>query len=100
LVSSFLNDLNDIQTLLTFKRHNLKHGNDDLILNFFKCFYILYADDTVILAESAPDLQRSLESYKKYCDVWKLKENISKPNTCTVVFSKGRKRQFAFTFLW
>ena len=34
---------------------------------FFKLFTILYADDTVLLAESAEDLQSQLIAFENYC---------------------------------
>ena len=34
---------------------------------FFKLFTILYADDTVLLAESAEDLQSQLNAFENYC---------------------------------
>ena len=52
-----------------------------------KLFIILYADDTVIMAESAADLQKQLDSFSDYCDIWTLKVNVEKSKI--VVFSQG-----------
>ena len=35
---------------------------------FLKLFVVLYADDTVILAETADDLQNALNIYALYCE--------------------------------
>ena len=54
-------------------------------------FLFLYADDTVILAESENGLQRALDSMYDYCVLNKLKVNTSK--TKVVVFSRGKIRK-------
>jgi hypothetical protein len=51
-----------------------------------KLFLLLYADDTVIFAESQQELQQILKLFEHYCNIWKLKVNVSK--TKIVVFSK------------
>ena len=56
---------------------------------FIKFYVLLYADDTVILAESAADLQASLNALCQYAKQWDLKVNLSK--TQIVICSKGRK---------
>ena len=55
-----------------------------------KMFLLLYADDTVVCAESAEDLQKALDAMSEYCDLWKLKINVNK--TKVVVFSRGKIR--------
>ena len=54
---------------------------------YLKLFIILYADDTVIMAESAVDFQKQLDSFSDYCDIWRLKVNVEKSKI--VVFSQG-----------
>jgi hypothetical protein len=34
---------------------------------------MLYADDTILLAESAEDFQVQLNAFDEYCDNWKMK---------------------------
>ena len=46
----------------------------------------MYADDTVLLAESPDDLQTSLLRMQEYCTLYDLKLNISKTNA----FSRGK----------
>ena len=47
---------------------------------------LMYADDTVILANSPKQLQLALDNLKQYCDKWKLIVNINK--TKIMIFSK------------
>ena len=53
-----------------------------------KLFVLLYADDTVIMAESREDLQAQLNVFGEYCKKWKLKVNAEK--TKIFIFSRGR----------
>ena len=62
--------------------------NDDVILIYFKLFILLYADDTVIFGDSAENLQEALNSFKEYCNFWKLTVNVDK--TKVLIISKGR----------
>ena len=48
----------------------------------------MYADHTVLLAESASNLQNMLNLFHEYCFKWKLKEYIDK--TKIMIFPKGR----------
>ena len=52
-----------------------------------KLLLLLYADDIVILSETAEGLQKGLHILKDYCDKWKLIINTSK--TKIMVFRKG-----------
>ena len=54
---------------------------------FFRLFCLLYADDTIILAESAFELQCALNKLNEYCQLWHLNVNASK--TKIVIFSAG-----------
>ena len=46
-----------------------------------------YADDTVILAETAVDLQNALNNYALFYETWELTINGSKTN---FIFARGR----------
>ena len=48
----------------------------------------MYADDTILISESAEDLQYMLNIFANYCNQWKLKINIDKSKI--LIFSKGR----------
>ena len=45
---------------------------------YIKVFLLLYADDTILLAESAVDLQRMSNKFNDYCLQWKLNVNLEK----------------------
>ena len=52
---------------------------------------MLYADDTVIFAENAKELQVALDALADYCSIWKLKINIDK--TKIIRFAKRRSNK-------
>ena len=52
-----------------------------------KLFLLLYADDAVILAQSAEDLQKGLNCLETYCKRYKLTVNTDK--TRIMIFKKG-----------
>ncbi len=57
---------------------------------YMQIFLLLYADDTVILAESELELQRAMNSLFEFCINNKLQINTSK--TKIMVFSRGKIR--------
>ena len=63
--------------------------NTEDIEVFLKLYLLLFADDTVIFAESPEELQTALETMPLYCDTWKLQVNTSK--TKNVVFFQNEK---------
>ena len=63
---------------------------DESLLKYLKLYVLLYADDTVLVAESAEDLQKSITLMKNYCDHWKLNINVAK--TRITIFSRGKTR--------
>ena len=63
---------------------------------FLRIFCLLYADDTLLLAESADELQLALQSLYSYCDIWALKVNLDK--TKVIIFSKGKVRKYKSFF--
>ena len=50
------------------------------------------SDDTIVMAESADELQAALSAVHQYCETWKLSVNTSK--TKVVIFSRGKVRKF------
>ena len=58
--------------------------------NYLHLFLLLYADDTVVLAECPEDLQRALYILNIFCEVWGLDINVSKTK---VIFSRGKIRK-------
>ena len=55
-------------------------------IGMLKLFMLLYADDIIIFANSAVDMQLSLNILNEYCKKWKLK--VNKDNTKIMVFRK------------
>ena len=71
--------------------------SDDTIETYLKLYLLLYADDTVIFAESSSHLQLALNSMSEYCKLWKLTVNSSK--TKVFVFSRGKCRNIPTFYL-
>ena len=68
---------------------NLLSDEDTAI--FVSLYALLYADDTIVLAESEEELQSALVGVYEYCDRWHLKVNVDK--TKIVIFSRGKIRK-------
>ncbi|XP_071508531.1 uncharacterized protein [Diadema antillarum] len=66
-----------------------KEVNEDLFIHLYT---LLYADDTLILADSAEELQLALNALHGYCIDWKLSVNTTK--TKVLIFSRGKVRNF------
>jgi hypothetical protein len=76
------NDINSLEKVETLCADNLHI--------YIKIFALLYADDTIILAETPESLQNALNSFENYCTRWKLKVNLNK--TKVVIFCKRKSR--------
>ena len=66
--------------------------SDGEIIVFIQMYVLLYADDTIILAESPNELQKALDALFDYCKIWDLKVNTEKTNI--VIFSRGKIRVY------
>ena len=70
--------LNDLESFLNKQNLvGLKTISDEIEVKlnlYLKLFILLYADDTAILADSADDLQKQLNSFQEYCKLWKLQK--------------------------
>ena len=53
---------------------------------------LLYADDSIVLAENEHQLQTALDTVHQYCTRYNLSVNLNK--TKIVVFSRGKVRNF------
>ena len=97
LFSLFINDVEDflIEKNVT-GLSTIEKGVEDELFVFLKLFILLYADDTVIMAESATDLQYALDSFFIYCTQWNLTVNVNK--TKILVFSKGPAPKISFKY--
>ena len=67
------------------------HLSDDDVEVFLKLFTLLYADDTIVFAESGFELQSALNAVFDYCQTWHLTVNTSK--TKIVIFSRGKVKK-------
>lgn len=54
------------------------HNCDPAILNDSKLSCLMFADDLIIMSQSASGLQNSLNNLEKYCTEWGLEVNLSK----------------------
>ena len=87
--------LKDFQQTLGETYSGLNKLSESLQLEletFMKLYVLLYADDTIILAETAQELQLALHGLNDYCKKWALKINVSK--TKIVIFSRGKVRKY------
>ena len=89
LFSLFLNDLNEFLAskyngLQLLSENINKSLSDDDTDVFLKLYMLLYADDTVILAESATELQNALDGMSEYCNIWGLQVNAAKTKIVVV----------------
>ena len=74
LFALYLSDLEEYLSENSIK--HLEFLNENCIqYMYFKLFLLLYADDTVIFAESAEDFQAALNIFEEYCSEWKLSIN-------------------------
>ena len=83
LFSIFLNDFtlhlsNKYSGLSSISKLCSDLLSDDDIEVFIRLFALLYADDTIILAETEQDLQKGLNGLFEYCNQWQLKVNVEK----------------------
>ena len=86
--------LQDLKSFISRKCDGLKDIEnmqkehlDEEIVTYFKLYILLYADDTMILAENPNDLQALLNEMEKYCDTFDLHLNVNK--TKILFFSRG-----------
>ena len=86
---------NDFNTFLSEKYNGLAKVSESIsseLQIYLRIFSLLYADDTLVLAETATDLQKSLDGLYEYCNKWALKVNLDK--TKIIVFAPGIRRKF------
>lgn len=75
--------INDMETEL------IRKGTTGITCNDLKLCMLLYADDSVILAESSEGLQDGLDYLHDYCQRWKLTVNTAK--TKVLVFARSNR---------
>ena len=70
--------------------YKLYTDSHDEVAGMLNLFVLMYADDTVIIAENEHDMQRNLNLFNDYCNYNKRKVNISK--TEIMVFARSKTR--------
>jgi hypothetical protein len=92
--------INDLEEFLTEKNvvglQSISSSIENELFLYLKLSVLFYADDTVIMAETADDLQKGLDEFYVYCSRWKLNVNVEK--TKVLVFSKGPKPKNIFYY--
>ena len=96
--------INDFEEFLSLKYDGLCSLNNlftnvstyDEILTYLRLYILLYADDTIIMAENPYQLQLALNALNAYCQTWKLKININK--TKIIRFTQKRCPSFNYDF--
>ncbi|MCG8045176.1 MAG: reverse transcriptase family protein [Candidatus Thiodiazotropha taylori] len=63
------------------------NGVNGIVIGLFQLFLLLYADDIILMASTATDLQNALDTLANYCHRWKMVVNNVK--TKIVIFRKG-----------
>ena len=71
-------------------------SNDEIEV-LFKLYILLYADDTVIFAESKEELQSALNAMYLYCKPWGLEVNPSKTKI-TIFSNKEFEHNLVFIY--
>ena len=94
LFTLFINDLKDY---LANKGNIYLDYGDEYCDNILKICLLLYADDTIILANNALNLQKALNDLRDCCKDWKLQVNADK--TKIMIFSqKIVSNKYTFTY--
>ena len=103
LFAIYLNDLEEFLVSKEFEglKHLQEYSLCDFVRNIgvrLKLLVILYADDTIILADTHEGLQKGLNALFEYCKSWKLTVNATK--TKVLIFSRGKSKKKVddFTF--
>ena len=91
LFSLYLNDLEEF--LMEHDCSSLILSVDKDLKPYVKLLLLMYADDTILVADSANDLQEAMDCLNVYCKKWDIKINIDK--TKIVIFTNRKKRENA-----
>ena len=87
--------VNDLESYLLQEGNNyLSFGGDARLENMLKLLILMYADDTVTLADSPDKLQAAINRMEKYCEKRKLKSQckyLGVPFTSNCKFTECRK---------
>lgn len=102
LFSIFLNDLSEFISHAYDGLDNVSDMakillSDEDVEVYFKLYILLYADDTVIFAESGWELQAALNAMFLYCKSWDLEVNPAKTKV-TIFSNRKLQQQLVFTY--
>ena len=86
----FLLFLNDLEHYITTRTDIGVDLSNDMLDVYLKLVVVLYADDTVLFANSEEELVTLLNTFSSYCKEWKLDINFDK--TQIMVFGDRFKR--------
>ena len=97
LFAIYLNDFSNAMSQSYSGLESLEGRLQEEMDTLLKLYVLLYADDTIVMAESAEQLQKALDALNEYCDSWALTVNISKTNV--IIFSRGKVRKYPKFYL-
>ena len=60
--------------------------------------FLLYADDTIVFADTAIGLQFALEELQSYCETWKLTVNEGKTKIMCITWGRYRNQIYDFIY--
>jgi hypothetical protein len=89
--------INDLETFLA-DQGNASIDMEYELGSYMKLFALLYADDTVIIAKTAAELQKALNDISDYCKKWKLTVNDSKTKVIIFGNRKTNPNRLNFTY--
>jgi len=90
--------LNDLLNYLNSRGNNgvkIEYQTDELV-TYFNIVVLLFADDTVLLSNSAVEFQKCLDDFNVYSNLWSLEINPSKSKV--VVFGSSKRGWHHFNF--
>ena len=95
LFALYINDLEEFLLAEGCSPVDMGIAFDDRVSDYLKILITIYADDTVIFAESETQLQKALDKLDIYCRKWKLSVNCSKTKIMTF---GGKKNAYQYPF--
>ena len=79
LLGLFWNDLENFMNSSALQGISLtEHSSENDTVVYLKLLLLLYADDTVIFADTYQGLQKGLKNLEVYCKIWRLAVNVEK----------------------
>ena len=78
--------VNDIEEYMLANGCSYVNIDNEALDNYIKLLVLMYADDTILIADSKENLQKAITCMETYCDKWKLIVNENK--TKVMIFSK------------